>query len=198
MCCPMSLVCPSFATHSTCQFWARSEPVNTPKTIEFPAKCGVHAVIRFLYSEKATRNVVLRCCPPSWQILGRTLQLLRSDSCSVFDLHHPPRPVSLLFSSLSWYETVVGGQHFGSMTCRPASELAGSIGGWLLWRGYWKVDTTLRKMSTPERRLCTEVVGKKVKVKVNLSPLQAMEAHGGCGCKGPHIHSHGTRMRLDG
>ena len=28
-----------------------------------------------------------------------------------------------------------------------------------------------------------------------VSPLQAMKAHGRCGCKGPHIHSHGTRMR---
>ena len=37
---------------SHCQFWACSEPVNMPKTIESPAKCGVHAVIRFLYSEK--------------------------------------------------------------------------------------------------------------------------------------------------
>ena len=26
-------------------------------------------------------------------------------------------------------------------------------------------------------------------------PLQAMKAHGGCECKGPHIHSHGTRKR---
>ena len=26
-------------------------------------------------------------------------------------------------------------------------------------------------------------------VKVKVSPLQAMKAHGGCGCKGPHIHS---------
>ena len=25
-----------------------------------------------------------------------------------------------------------------------------------------------------------------------------MEAHGGCGCKDPHIHSHGTRKRYDG
>ena len=32
-------------------------------------------------------------------------------------------------------------------------------------------------------------------IKVKVSPLQAMNAHGGCGCKGPHIHSHGTRMR---
>ena len=29
----MCLVCPSVATHLTCQFWARSEPVNMPKTI---------------------------------------------------------------------------------------------------------------------------------------------------------------------
>ena len=64
MCCAMSLVCPSIATH---QFWARSEPVNMPKTIESPAKCGVRVVIRFLYSEQATRNVFLRYCPYSWQ-----------------------------------------------------------------------------------------------------------------------------------
>ena len=32
-------------------------------------------------------------------------------------------------------------------------------------------------------------------VKVKVSPLQAMKAHGGCGCKGPHIHRHGTRKR---
>ena len=31
--------------------------------------------------------------------------------------------------------------------------------------------------------------------KVKVSPLQVMKAHGGCGCKGPHIHSHGTRKR---
>ena len=30
---------------------------------------------------------------------------------------------------------------------------------------------------------------------VKLSPLQAMKAHGGCGCKGAHIHSHVTRKR---
>ena len=26
-------------------------------------------------------------------------------------------------------------------------------------------------------------------------PCHAMKAHEGCGCKGPHIHSHGTRKR---
>ena len=67
MCCAMSLVCPSIAAHCMCQFWACGEHVNMPKTIESSAKCGVHAVIRFLYSEQATRNVVLRYCPSSWQ-----------------------------------------------------------------------------------------------------------------------------------
>ena len=68
MCCTMSLVCPSITTHRTCQFWMRSEPLNMPKTIESRAKCGVRAVIRILYSEQATRNVVLRyCCSSSRQ-----------------------------------------------------------------------------------------------------------------------------------
>ena len=62
MCCTMCLVCASIATHRTFQLWARSEPVNMPKAIESPAKCGVRAVIRFLYSEQATKNVVLRYC----------------------------------------------------------------------------------------------------------------------------------------
>ena len=65
--CAMSLVWPSIATHSTCQFWARSEPINMLKTIDSPANCGVCSVIWFLYSEKATRNFVLRYCPPSSQ-----------------------------------------------------------------------------------------------------------------------------------
>ena len=60
------LVYLSIVTHRTCQFWARSEPVNMTKTIESPTKWGVCAVIRFLYSEQMTRNVVLRYCP-SWQ-----------------------------------------------------------------------------------------------------------------------------------
>ena len=69
MSCAMSLVCPSIATHCTCQFLVRSEPINMPKTIESPAKCGVHAVIRFLYSEQVTRNVVFMT------MLSRILQL---------------------------------------------------------------------------------------------------------------------------
>ena len=31
--------------------------------------------------------------------------------------------------------------------------------------------------------------------KVKVSSWQAMKTHGGCGCKGSHIHSHGTWMR---
>ena len=30
------------------------------------------------------------------------------------------------------------------------------------------------------------------------SHLQVMKAHEGCGCKGPHVHSHGTRKKKDG
>ena len=67
LCCTMSLICLSITTHHTCQFWVHSEPINMPKTIESPNKCGVRAIIRFLYSEQVTRNVVLRYCPSSWQ-----------------------------------------------------------------------------------------------------------------------------------
>ena len=30
---------------------------------------------------------------------------------------------------------------------------------------------------------------------IDVTFYQKMKAHGGCECKGPHIHSHGTRMR---
>ena len=42
---------------------------NTPNYWQYRvqiAKCGVHAVIWFLHSEQATRNVVLGYCPSSW------------------------------------------------------------------------------------------------------------------------------------
>ena len=129
MCCAMSLVCPLIATHHTCQFWARSEPINMLKTIESPAKCGVCAVISFLYSEQVTRNVVLRCCPSSWQCSRHTLQLQQRGSWSVFNgkclitHHHLPGLGSQWFSSLSSYETVVGGQHFSTTSCKPAQRI---------------------------------------------------------------------------
>ena len=34
------------------------------------------------------------------------------------------------------------------------------------------------------------------KCKVKLSPLQAVKANWGCGCKGPHILLHGTRNKM--
>ena len=51
MCWVMSLVCPSIASGRSCQFWACSEHVSMPRTIQSPAKCEVHAVIRFLHAE---------------------------------------------------------------------------------------------------------------------------------------------------
>ena len=50
-CCSMPLVCPSFTSLRTGQFWARSEHVNIPKTVGSPAKYEVRAVIRFLHAE---------------------------------------------------------------------------------------------------------------------------------------------------
>ena len=110
MCCAMSLVCQSIVTHHTCQFWARSEPVNMLKTIESPAKCGVRAVIRFTYFRTSDEE----CCPQVLSffrtMLGRILQLQQRGSWSVYDgkclitHHHPPRtwfPV-IFISFLVW------------------------------------------------------------------------------------------------
>ena len=61
-------------------------------------------------------------------MLSRILQLQQRGSWSVFDgkcvitHHHPPGLGSLELSSLSSYETVVGGQPFGTMSCRPAQS----------------------------------------------------------------------------
>ena len=138
MCCAMSLVSTSIATHRICQFWAHSEPIN------------MRAVIQFLYSEQAMRNVVLRYCPSSWQYSAAYC------SCNK---EAPPGLDSLWFSSLSSYETVIGGQlaQWAADQCR---ELAESTGGWLLWWGYWKLGTMLWKMSMSEHRLCREVAGR--------------------------------------
>ena len=122
LCCAISLVCPVIATPRTYQFWEHSESVNMPKTIESPAKCGVHAVIWFLYSEQVTRNVVLRYCPSSWQCsAAATKRLLK---CLITH-HHSPGLCSLWFSPLSSYEMVIGGQHFWH------NELQTSIENWL-------------------------------------------------------------------
>ena len=66
---------------------------------------------------------------------------------------------SLWLSSLSSYETVSRRTTFWhrQWAADQRRELTESTGGWLLWRGYSKVGTTLWKMSTSERRLCREV-----------------------------------------
>ena len=125
LCCAKSLVCPSIATHRTCQFCARSEPVNMPKTI----------VSRQIWSACCNSITLFRrrdeeCCPQVLSyfltMLGRTLQLQQRISWSIFDgkclitHHHPLGLGTLWFLSLSSYEPVVRGQHFGTMSCRPA------------------------------------------------------------------------------
>ena len=91
MWCAMSLVWPSIATHSTYQFWERSESVNMPKTIESPAKCAVRAEIRFLYSEKwrgmLSSGTVLHDSA-RLHTAAATKRLLKRFRSEVFD--HPP------------------------------------------------------------------------------------------------------------
>ena len=93
--CAMSLVNPSIAAHSTCKFWTRSEPVNMPKTITFLAKCGLHAEIRFLYSEM--RQGMLSSCIVLLHDSARphtaaaTKRLLKRFRWEVLD--HPPSSV---------------------------------------------------------------------------------------------------------
>ena len=94
MCCAVSLVCPSIATHCTCQFWARSEPVSTPKN----RVCGqmwsacCNSIPLFRTSDE-------ECCPLVLTflltMLSRKLQLqqkrlLKLFRWEVFD--HPPSP----------------------------------------------------------------------------------------------------------
>ena len=101
--CAKSLVCPSIATHRICQFWARSEPMNMPKTIASPVKYWVRAVIRFLYFRTSDVERCTQVLSFFMTILGRILQLQRRDSWNVFDgkclitNHHPPGLGSLWF-----------------------------------------------------------------------------------------------------
>ena len=84
MCYAMSLVCPSIATHRTCQLWARNEPVNLSKTIvsrkTWSACCN--SIPLFRTSDE-------KCCPQVLSffmaLLGSTLQLQQRGSWSVFD-----------------------------------------------------------------------------------------------------------------
>ena len=108
------------------QFWANSEPVNMPITIETPVKCGVRAVIWFLYSEKATRNVVLRYCPSSWQCSAAYCSS-NKDAPEAFSMRSVWSPTIIrpdlapcdfhLFPCMKRSEE---DKHFGTLSCRPA------------------------------------------------------------------------------
>ena len=130
MCRAMSLVCPSIMTYRTCQFSAHTEPINMPETIESPAKFGVHAVIWFLYSEKATRNFVLRYCPPSWQCSAAHCSCNKEapEAFSVESVVHPPS------SAQTWLPVIF--ISFLIWNCRRKTtfwdnELQTSIENWL-------------------------------------------------------------------
>ena len=147
-------LCAMIATHCICQFWERSEPINMPKTIAPPTKCGVCAVIQFLYFRTSDEE-----CPQVLfflTIFGRILQLQQRGSWGIFDgkcliaHHHQPRLGSRWFSSLSSYETVVGGQHLAQSAADQHRELAESTGSWLLWQGNCKIGTKLWKMTMSE------------------------------------------------
>ena len=143
MCCAVFLVCLSIATYHTCQLWMHSEHIYMSKTIESPAKCDMGAVIKFLYSEQATRNVVIRHCP-SWQCLvthtvAATKRLLQCFWWEEFDLTTiQPGCGSLWFSSLSSYETMSRRTTFWhrQWDATQHREMAESTEDWLLWRGY--------------------------------------------------------------
>ena len=117
MCCAMSLVWPPIATHHTYQFWVCSDPVNMPKTIESPAKCRVCVVICFFIKKKwrgmLSSGIVFLHDNARLHTAAATKRLLKRFRFCL-DLG------SLWFSSLSSYETVVGGQHLDTMSCRPA------------------------------------------------------------------------------
>ena len=165
VCCAMSLVCPSIATHRTSQFRAGNEPVNTPKTVESPAKCGVRAVIRFLLFRTSDEGkFVLRYCPfddnaPPY-ISAATKWLLKRFRWEVFD--QPP------LSARTWLPVII--ISFLVLNGRRRTkfwhaELQTSVKNWLKGQaaGFYLVLeswTTLRNMPMSERRLCREVVGR--------------------------------------
>ena len=130
MCCAVFLVCLSIATYHTCQLWMHSEHIYMSKTIESPAKCDMGAVIKFLYSEQATRNVVIRHCP-SWQCLVAHCSC-NKEAPAVFSMGRVwSPPYSLDVAPLDFHlfphmKRCLGGQHFGT-----DNEMQPSIEKWL-------------------------------------------------------------------
>ena len=138
---------------------------SVSQVCQSPAKCGVCAVIWFLYSEKATRNVVLRYSPSLWQHSATHCSWNKgAPEAFSMGIHWSPtiiRPdlASCDFHLFSRVKLSEEDNILIQWAADQHSELAESTGGWLLWQGYWKVVTTLWKMFTSERWVCREVAG---------------------------------------
>ena len=160
----MSLLCPSITTHRTCQFWVRSEPVNMPKTIRVSCQMWSACYNLILYSEKAMRNVVLMYCPSSWQCSAAHCSCNKEapEAFSIASVWSPTiiRP-DLSPCDFHLFRRIERSSKFNILV---KWQTRGRIGwkriGWLLWRGYWKVGTKLRKMFMSEHRLGREVAGR--------------------------------------
>ena len=126
MYCAMSLVCSSIATHLTCQFWARSEPVDMHKTTvsrQMWSECCNSIPLFIKCNEEFCPQVLTYMTNPRPHTAAATKRLLQRFRWEVFG--HPPstaRAWPLWFSFLSLYETVVGGQ-LGTMSCRPTKRI---------------------------------------------------------------------------
>ena len=121
MFCAMPLVCPSIASHRTCELWALSEHVNISKTIESPAKCEVRAAIRLLYAEGCNiAELILQPFRHFTYITGHspTLPLLHLRHSS-FSNHYVASPTSQFilqpffrFSYVTSYSLNSPGTHY--------------------------------------------------------------------------------------
>ena len=76
----------------------------------------------------------------------------------------------------------------GMLICSKMLSTKSRFSGVDTWGG-------LLDLETRGQEFCIALGPVTICVKVKVFPLQAMKAHGGCGCKGQHIHSHGTRKR---
>ena len=149
----MSLVCPSIAIHRTCQFWAHSEPVNVPKTIErvsrqmWSACCN--SIPLFGTSDE-------ECCPKVLSffmtMLVSILQPQQRGSWSDFDAkclitdHHPPRTwFSVIFISfLIWKGR--------RRTTFWHNELQTSVENWLKTQAAGFYDEGIGKLVPPHEK----------------------------------------------
>ena len=136
-----------------------------PKTMELSRQMWSVCCNTIPLFQKKTRNDVLRYCPSSWQCSFSYCSCNKEapeafSMGSVWSHRHLPRLGFLWFSSLSLYETVLGGWHFGTMRCRPANRIGWKHRRLASMMRLWKVCTMLRKMSTSGCWLSRELVGR--------------------------------------